>query len=154
MKKLSILLLAVVALLFVGMYNAPTAQANLGQNTDLNVTVVEGKGLVNRTNQNLNVPHGFGSKVSVDISGLVNSQKGFAYYILNGEKIDTEIVNLTLSGSTNLVIVMAGAEEKVVSYVDTNGELLDVDYVTDGEPLYTGVDPVKPGFNFTDFSGS
>lgn len=154
MKKLSILLLAVVALLFVGMYNAPTAQANLGQNTDLNVTVVEGKGLVNRTNQKLNVPHGFGSKVSVDISGLVNSEKGFAYYILNGEKIDTEIVNLTLSGSTNLVIVMAGAGEKAVSYVDTNGELLDVDYVTEGEPVFTGVNPVKPGFNFTGFSGS
>jgi uncharacterized repeat protein (TIGR02543 family) len=154
MKKLSILLLAVVALLFVGMYNAPAAQANLGQNTDLNVTVVEGKGLVNRTNQTLNVPHGFGSKVSVDISGLVNSQKGFAYYILNGEKIDTEIVNLTLSGSTNLVIVMTGAAEKAVSYVDTNGELLDVDYVTEGEPVFTGTNPTKPGYQFDAFVGS
>lgn len=153
MKKLSILLLAMVALLFVGMYNAPAAQANLVQNTDLNVTVVEGKGSVNRTNQKLNIPHGYGSKVSVDISGLVDSEKGFAYYILNGEKIDTEIVNVTLSGSTNLVIVMAGAEEKAVSYVDVNGELLDVDYVTDGEPVFTGVDPLKPGFNFTGFSG-
>lgn len=154
MKKLSILLLAVVALLFVGIYNAPTAQANLGQNTDLNVTVVEGKGLVNRTNQTPKVPHGFGSKVSVDISGLVNSQKDFAYYILNGEKVDTQSIEITMSGSTHLVIVMAAEGEKAVSYVDTNGELLDVDYVTDGEPVFTGTNPTKPGYQFDTFVGS
>lgn len=49
-------------------------------------------------------------------------------------------------GLIYLVIVMVVEGEKVVSYVDINGELLDVDYVIDGEFVFIGINFIKLGY--------
>lgn len=142
MKKLSILLLAVVALLFVGMYNAPTAQA-AETNVSFDVTVVEDGEIVTLpalTGQ-------YGKNMSFDAGGLLVENKEFAYHILNGIVIESPTHNVLVSGSSNLIVVIQTVGTEVTTFIDVNGKLLDAN-TTGQAPLNV---PLKPGFDFDGF---
>lgn len=142
MKKLSILLLAVVALLFVGMYNAPTAQA-VETDVSFDVTVVKGNDITELPS----LIGQFGKGVSFNGGGLVTEGYEFAYHILNGEIIRTQSHNVLVSGSTNLIVVVQDPEAPVTVYIDTNGELLGAN-TSATEPLSA---PSKPHFDFSGY---
>ena len=142
MKKLSILLLAMVALLFVGMYNAPTAQA-AETNVSFDVTVVKDGDIVTLpalTGQ-------YGKNMSFDAAGLLVENMEFAYHILNGKVIESPTHNVLVSGSSNLIVVIQSVGTEVTTFIDVNGKLLDAN-TTGQAPLNV---PLKPGFDFDGF---
>lgn len=142
MKKLSILLLAMVALLFVGMYNAPAAQA-AETNVSFDVTVVEDGDIVTLpalTGQ-------YGKNMSFDAGGLLVGNMEFAYHILNGKVIESPTHNVLVSGSSNLIVVIQSVGTEVTTFIDVNGKLLDAN-TTGQAPLNV---PLKPGFDFDGF---
>src|SRR5690554_2804974 len=137
MKKLSILLLAMVALLFVGMYNAPAAQA-VETDVSFDVTVVEDGDIVT-----LPALSGqYGKNMSFDAAGLLVENMEFAYHILNGKVIESPTHNVLVSGSSNLIVVIQSVGTEVTTFIDVNGKLLDAN-TTGQAPLNV---PLKPGF--------
>ena len=126
------------------MYVAPSVHAE-PETVDFTYTVVN---KANPSGQGDTMSLPFGAHTSIDFSGLEGE---FGYYVHNGQLIESAVQAFTISGSTNLIVVMKeNAEDIVASFVDTNGEFLGAVYNPETEPT-VAVSVSKPGYNFTGF---
>src|SRR5690606_31477859 len=132
MKKLTILFLSFVTLLFVGVFSQPAFAAD--ELVDLEIQVVSVGNLEGTTG----FSGVYGELVDVTFSGL----EGYAYHIYNGEvftETSTQFIN-----SKSTYVAAVDTEVTSVVYIDTNGRVVDALF---GAEIGVEVpaEPSKPG---------
>ncbi|MBN3490886.1 InlB B-repeat-containing protein [Acholeplasma equirhinis] len=138
MKKLSILFLSLVALLFVSTYAQPAFAAEDDEATLYVQVIAPGEGM---DPVEFNGTYGELTNVSFGLSGYV-------YHIYNGQVSDASARQFVNSKSTYVTMVLEHASDDSVVWIDTNGKVLDYAYGDAEELEYDGVTPSKPGLAF------
>lgn len=92
--------------------------------------------------------HAYGSRVALDGMLAENEDYDFAYWIVNGVinknlPVDHEFV---IRSKMDITAIFKPVDQHVVTFMDTNGDLLDIQYANDGESVtYEGLEyPTKP----------
>ncbi|MBN3490351.1 hypothetical protein JV173_02365 [Acholeplasma equirhinis] len=96
-----------------------------------------------------------GQLVEIDVESLEIKDKEFSFFIHNGQKITNPNTQFLVSKSTKVVVVFKGEDEIVAAFVDTNGQVLHMQYGVDEIDLEYAEDspyPSKPGFQFSHWS--
>ncbi|HAQ56346.1 MAG TPA: hypothetical protein DCR44_02925, partial [Acholeplasmatales bacterium] len=93
----------------------------------------------------------YGSKVSFASSLSSDSGYTFVFWIYNGVlRVDLPLSHqFIITSSTTLIGVFRPNDKLAAVFIDTNGKVLDIQYVTSGESaldLEVGTLPTKPGY--------
>ncbi len=157
MKKIGITFLTLVTLLISLLTLAPSVFAAIEETYpfELNVVYGEGEGKI-YTPSNLGI-YPYGTKASISIEGL-NEQsavdnKSFAFWVYNGEMINDPNHEFFVTTKTLITAIFTADDEIVAVFLDTNGQLLAVDYLAEpgvpSAPSTSGLS--KPGYEAVPF---
>jgi uncharacterized repeat protein (TIGR02543 family) len=152
MKKLGLVVLTFISLLFIGMHLAPkTLATGFQAQYNFNVTAVFGEGQNDFYKPTLGI-FNHGQRLSIGIDGL-NGQatvgnKDFAFYVVDGNIVISDDYEFTVTSNTKITAVFTDGTELAAVFVDTNGEFLSIDYVDHlTAPVAPNVTELsKPGF--------
>ncbi|WP_264230300.1 hypothetical protein [Acholeplasma laidlawii] len=149
MKKISLLVLVVISFLFVGMMIPNVHAAEVDVTINLNVITKDINGDAVFTSTDFTVP--FGNTTSMDLSGISLKEGESAILVQDDQFIHAE-TKLVMSRSLNLSVIIKETVDYVAVFVDTNGELVDVQYNPQGIPTYSGLALTKPNYVFAGFN--
>ena len=132
MKKITLLLLSVLFLFGLSLNMFPNVYAGLSGSTyDVEVRVIYGDG----NEQTLPLAgQSFGQNISIDLSAF--SAYDFVYFIANGEIVGDYNAEFKVNSDLNIIAVLKTSGQEVATFIDSNGEYIDSDYVlTDDTPV-------------------
>lgn len=153
MKKVSLLILTIISFLFVGMMMPNAYAAEDDVDISLNVVTKDNNGDAVIALTQFSVT--YGNTMQISTAGLNLEAGESAILVYNGEFVPLN-TDFVMSQSLNLSIIVKETVESVEDYVavfvDTNGEVVDVQYNPSEAPTYNGVPLSKPGYGFDGFN--
>jgi hypothetical protein len=141
MKKIITYLTLICAMIIV--FASPVEAAITEQSFDVEVVVVTGDS--EQTNANL-LAQAYGTSVNVNLGAF---EEDFVYFIANGKIISDENHQFRVTSDLYIVAVLKDTSEIVSVFLDSNGQFISADYLTDGQtPVAPDVSSYsKPGYS-------
>jgi len=152
MKKISTLLLLIVGFLFIGMFMPRTHAAPTGDFSAkvslLTTESVEWTESLTYSSGPLNYGHEF----SIDANTIMIPDMEFAFWLVNGNIVNKAAsTSFFVTTDLEVIAVFKPIYEFVVLYIDSNNQLVDIDFVIENDATSTLLDGsslTKPGLVF------
>jgi len=128
MKKIIMSVFFIMSTFFIGTKLSYDLSAKMTNELyDIEVVVLYGEN--EQSSSNL-VGQTYGTKINVDLSSFSET---FVYYIVDGKVINHESHTFRVKSDLYIIAVLKNPGELVSVFLDSNGQLIDVDYLTSGE---------------------
>lgn len=104
----------------------------------------------------ITVPAKYGDLISVDNNASIPENHEFAYWLYNNVVKDVPLNHqFRITENTKLIAVLTPTDKNVVIFKDSNGQMLDIQFIANGNDAQDLADkPTKPGYVFASWDKS